>query len=103
MPLDEIETFYEVNCLDAHTVEERDRVGAINVKEGCDGAAKVGTDFDDALHPCDHSETLDGGLEGFTLSVDEVEFTFVFGKLLSLTMCLNFCNVILADETQNSN
>ncbi len=62
MPLDKIETLDKVNCLDAHSVEERKRVAAINIKESCDNATDIGTNFDDALHPSDHSKTFDGGL-----------------------------------------
>jgi hypothetical protein len=62
MPLDKIETFDKVNCLDAHAVEEWNRVAAINIKERCDNATDKCANFADALHPSDHSKTFDGGL-----------------------------------------
>ncbi len=62
MPLYKIKTLDKVNCLDAHTVEERNRVAAINIKESCDNATDIGANFDKTLHPSDHSKTFDGGL-----------------------------------------
>jgi hypothetical protein len=62
MPLDEIKTLDEVDCLDAHTVEEQNRVAAINIKESCENASDIGANFDDAFHPRDHSQTFNCGL-----------------------------------------
>jgi hypothetical protein len=62
MPLDKMETLNKDNCLDAHAVEERNRVAAINIKESCDNATDIGANFDNALYPNDHSKTFDRGL-----------------------------------------
>ena len=103
MPLDEIEALDEVNCLDAHIVEKRDRFVVVDVKKSRDGAANIGTNFNDTFHSGNHSKAFNGGLEGFTLGINKIKFSFVFGKLLSLTMCFDLCNVILANKTQDSN
>ena len=55
MPLDEIEALYEINCLDAHSVEERDRIAAVDIKESTNGAANIGAHFYNALHSSNHS------------------------------------------------
>jgi hypothetical protein len=62
MPLDKNKTLGKVNYLDAHAVEERNRVAAINIKESCDNATDIGTNFDNALYPSDHLKTFNGGL-----------------------------------------
>jgi hypothetical protein len=103
MPLDEIEALNKVNCLDAHIVEKRDRFVVVDVKKSRDGAANVGTNFNDTLHSGNLSEAFDGGLEGFMLGINKIKFSFNFGKFLSLTMCFDLCNVVLANETQDSN
>ena len=103
MPLDEIEALDEVNCLDAHIVEKRDRFVVVDVKKSRDGAANVGTNFNDTLHSGNLSKAFDGGLEGFMLGINKIKFSFDFGKFLSLTMCFDLCNVVLANKTQDSN
>jgi hypothetical protein len=90
MPLDKIKTLDKVNCLDAHAVEEQNRVAVINIKESCDNVTDICTNFDDALHLSDHSKTFDGGLSNFTMCVNEIKFVFVFGKLPALQCALIF-------------
>jgi hypothetical protein len=103
MPLDIIKTLDKVNCLDAHIVEEQNGVAAINIKESCDNATYIGTNFYNALHSSDHSKTFDGGLQNFTMCVNKIELAFVFGKLLCLMMCLKLHNVVLTNKTQHGN
>ena len=62
IPSDKIETLDKVNCLDEHAVEEQNGVATINIKGSCDNTINIGANFDNALHPSDHSKTFDGGL-----------------------------------------
>jgi hypothetical protein len=103
VPLDDVEAFHKVNCLDAHAIEERNRIAPINVKESCDHTADVGTNFNDTFHPGDHSKTFDGSLQKFSMCLDKIEFTLIFCLLLCLTMCFELGKIILANKTQNGN
>ncbi len=82
MPLDEVEVLHKINCLDAHAVEKRNRVTAIDIEKGSNNATDVGTDFNDAFHPGYHTQTFDGGLQNFAMRFNKIKLALVLSNLL---------------------
>jgi hypothetical protein len=78
VPLDEAEAFHKVNCLDAHAIEEWNRISPINVKESCDHTADVDANFNETFHPRDFTKTFDGSLQKFAMCLNKIEFTLIF-------------------------
>ena len=60
MPLDEIGMLDHFDGLDASGVEQGDGVPGSDVKDGCNYAADVRTNLDDALHILDFTQAFDG-------------------------------------------
>ena len=102
-PLDEISMLDHLNCLDANTVEQRDWISSLNIKDCGNDTADVRADFDDAFHVLDFSQTFDGGFDSLTLRFNKVELLLVPGNLFSIAVSIDLGKVILGNKTQNSN
>ena len=101
MPLDEVKVLHKINCLDAHAIEKRSWVTAIDIKKGSNNATDVDTDFDDAFHPGYRTQTFDGGLQNFAMRFNKIKFALVLSKLFCFTMGFDLGRIILTDKRQN--
>ena len=101
MPLDEVKVLHIINCLDAHAIEKRNWVTAIDIKKGSNNATDIDTDFDNAFHPGYRTQTFDGGLQNFPMRFNKIKLPLILSKLFCFTMGLNLGRIILTDKRQN--
>jgi hypothetical protein len=103
VPLDEFGMLDNLNCLDADGVKQRNRIFRPNIKKGSDHTANVGANFDHAIHIVDLAQTFNVCLQRFAMGFNKVKFVLVSSNLFGLMIRIDFSEITLPNNAQNSN